>query len=232
MIIVKLNDVVDTEKLLDKVLERAASLPQRSIDRWLASQIGKNPQITALELEKKAEKRFIAQSQVSGGATGATAMVPGVGTVAAAALTATEIGAFLMAASAYLMTLATLRGVPIEDKEQRKTILMGVLLGDKADELFAAQNGIMSLYWAEQLLTKGSNPAVQAVNRKMRNFVAKRLAARSAGKAMGRLVPFGVGAAFGVLAGRASARGVIKAAYKAFSPLGKNMTFVPSEVVV
>ncbi|TFI18892.1 hypothetical protein E4A41_14680, partial [Micrococcus endophyticus] len=66
---------------------------------------------------------------------GGTAIVPGIGTVAALGLSAAATVGFMEATALYAQSLAELHGITMEDPQRAEALVMALMLGDDAKEL-------------------------------------------------------------------------------------------------
>ena len=80
------------------------------------------------------------------------------------------------------------------------------------------QLGLSTMFWAAQMLMQMPLPSVKSINAHLIKRVAKRSAAKGGALALGRLIPFGIGAAIGWSGGRALANQVIEGAQAALGP--------------
>ena len=69
------------------------------------------PDATPAEVIRVLEKRYVAAVTTAGAATGAAALVPGVGTVASIAISGAETVGFLEASALFAQSVAELHGV-------------------------------------------------------------------------------------------------------------------------
>ena len=152
-----------------------------------------------------------------GAASGGLAALPGVGTVASIAATAADVAWTTTRACDIVMTVGAIHGHDLASPLERQTWIMAVLgHGDRAyDELTRVQGVIAG--GGHEDLSKLSGGSLAALNQGfIRNLVTdwtmRRLAA-----AVGRLLPFGIGAAVGGLSNRASARTVARHADAMFA---------------
>ena len=81
-----------------------------------------------------------------------------------------------------------------------------------------ATAGISPVAWGRVLAAAAPSTTIKRVNKVLTGRFLKRYLAKQSGLALGRLVPFGVGAAVGAIGGRALARGVVRQAAGAFGP--------------
>ncbi len=66
----------------------------------------------------------------SGAAVGSTAVLPGLGTLAALSAAAGETAVFLEATAFFALAVAGVYGVSTEDRERRRALVLAVLVGD------------------------------------------------------------------------------------------------------
>jgi len=137
---------------------------------------------------------------------------------AAAALTVGQSAAFIASAVTYVLTVAEIQGVHVVDTERRRALVLSALLGKEGSEAVQGQLGLSSMFWAAQLLMQMPLPSVKSINAHLIKRVAKRSAAKGGALALGRLLPFGIGAAIGWKGGRALANQVIEGAQAALGP--------------
>jgi len=118
----------------------------------------------------------------------------------------------------YVLTVAEIQGVHVVDTERRRALVLSALLGKEGSEAVQGQLGLSSMFWAAQLLMQMPLPSVKSINAHLIKRVAKRSAAKGGALALGRLLPFGIGAAIGWKGGRALANQVIEGAQAALGP--------------
>ena len=176
------------------------------------------PGADSAELVEMAASRFRRDAGLSSGAVGASAAIPAISTGAAAALTVGQSAAFIASAVTYVLTVAEIQGVHIVDTERRRALVLSALLGKEGSEAVQGQLGLSSMFWAAQLLMQMPLPSVKSINAHLIKRVAKRSAAKGGALALGRLLPFGIGAAIGWKGGRALANQVIEGAQAALGP--------------
>ena len=81
------------------------------------------------------EKEYLLVVQSAGGAVGATAAAPAVGTGVALALTASDIATFFGASAAFALAVASVHGIEVEDAERRRALLLTTILGDSGAKI-------------------------------------------------------------------------------------------------
>ncbi|WP_067778430.1 hypothetical protein [Actinomyces vulturis] len=207
---------------LENLLDGALTLPSGYISSRVKKLKDKNPHASIDELVEIASKTFIRDAGMSGGAVGASAAIPAVGTGTATALTIGESVAFIGLATVYVLTMAELHGITVDNKDKRRALVLSSLLGEEGAEAIQSQLGLSSLYWATQALPTMKNSTVKAVNRKLVKHARRKAGSKIGILAMGRLIPFGIGAAVGFTGARALARQVVEGAHAALGPISRN----------
>lgn len=183
------------------------------------------PHDTAPELSRRLEKEFLAGMGTGGAAIGATAIIPGVGTLAALGISAAATVVFLEATALYAQSVAELHGVRLQDPESAQVMVMAIILGDEGLSMLQGLTG--------QVLGKGKTPmqawgknatksmpltAAKGVLAPMRKMFLKKMAARSGASMVGKAMPFGVGAAIGGVGNYMMGKAVVASAERAFGP--------------
>ena len=203
---------------LERALDKAIAIPASRIEERVARMRRDRPGADAAELVEMAGARFRRDAGLSSGAVGASAAIPAISTGAAAALTVGQSAAFIASAVTYVLTVAEIQGVHVVDTERRRALVLSALLGKEGSEAVQGQLGLSSMFWAAQLLMQMPLPSVKSINAHLIKRVAKRSAAKGGALALGRLLPFGIGAAIGWTGGRALANQVIEGAQAALGP--------------
>lgn len=184
----------------------------------------KNPEASAQELAKIAERDYLRISTGSGAAVGGTAAVPAVGTGVALGLSiATTIG-FLEASALYAQTLAELHGIAIEDPDRSRVLVMGVLMGEEGSSMIAGltsqaagRGGGPIKGWARAFGSNKPSSLYSGIQRTLQKKFMRKVVGTQAASVMGRVVPFGVGAVIGGVGNRYLAKRVIETAAVAFA---------------
>ena len=216
---------------LERALDKAIAIPAALIEERVARMRRDRPGADAAELVELAGARFRRDAGLSSGAVGASAAIPAISTGAAAALTVGQSAAFIASAVTYVLTVAEIQGVHVVDTERRRALVLSALLGKEGSEAVQGQLGLSSMFWAAQLLMQMPLPSVKSINAHLIKRVAKRSAAKGGALALGRLLPFGIGAAIGWKGGRALANQVIEGAQAALGPQLALSNYVDSSQV-
>ncbi|WP_120004225.1 hypothetical protein [Nesterenkonia muleiensis] len=189
-----------------------------------------HPTLTNRQLAMQLDKEFTRSMTGGGVIIGATAAVPGVGTVTSLGLSAVATGSFLEICALYAQSVAELSGISTEDPQRAKLLVMGVMLGDEGrrllGELSAQADGrgvgpIGSIVPMSSLASSSAGASTMAslVSQQMKKQFVRRFFIRQGTSMFARAVPFGIGAVVGGVGNRVLARQITTAARKTFGEL-------------
>lgn len=206
---------------LTKSLETVLRVQRPMVVSMVKKMREKHPNETPAEIAKRLEDQYLRDVTVGGGAVGASAFVPGIGTVTSVGLSTLAVGGYLERTAIYAQSMAELYGLHDLHPENARALVMGIMLGDDGAVLMntlLSQSGKasgMSNKWA-LMMGKQSAGKMFSVERTIRNMFVKRFLTRQSGALLGRALPFGIGAVVGGGANRALGKQVIKSAHQAF----------------
>lgn len=204
--------------LLDDAIDQAVTIPASTIRAHVDSLRRRNPEASPQRIIALLTRRYSLFMQGTGGAVGTAAVMPGVGTGVSLALSTADIAAFFTASSAYALAVAEVYGIEVTDVERRRALLLAAVLGDSGARAVQEVSGKPVAAWGTVLLTAMPTSTIRQVNHVLTGRYVKRMVVKQSSLALGRILPFGIGAAVGVLGGRALSRTVIKQTVKAFGP--------------
>ncbi|RZL83695.1 MAG: hypothetical protein EOP32_06420 [Rhodococcus sp. (in: high G+C Gram-positive bacteria)] len=206
------------EKVLVSVLDNGSRLQAPAVAKYVEWVRRSHPGESPAQIVERMEKMFLLAVTGSGSAVGATAAIPGVGTVASIAAVGAESAFFLEAAALLTLAVASVHGISAADHQQRRALVLSVALGESGMEIVQKATGVTAKNWATAITSRIPGPTMKGMNSTLvRKFITKYAARRSA-LILGKLVPAGIGAAIGGAGNRAIGKGVIKNARKAFGP--------------
>jgi hypothetical protein len=171
-----------------------------------------------VDVIRSLEKQYMAAMIGTGAAVGGVAAAPVVGTGAALALSVGEILPFLEASALFTLAVAEIYGVRVDDLERRRTLLLAVLLGDAGANLVEKAAERTGKHWGRLLVKKIPMSGINRLNRILGRWFVTKYGTRQGILVLGRLVPFGVGAAIGGVGNAVFARTVVVGARRAFGP--------------
>jgi len=193
-----------------------------------------HPDETPDKILQRLERNYLRDVTAIGGVTGASAFVPGIGTVTSMSLSALAVGGYLERTALFAQAVAELHGVHVENPEVARSMVMAIMLGEEGSQLMNTvllQTGKasgVSNRWGMLLGGKSAGKTF-SVERTIRNMFIKRFLTRQSGALLGRALPFGVGAVVGGGANLALGRDVVKSARNAF---GDAPAFFPDDLAL
>ena len=206
------------EKVLVSVLDNGSRLQAPAVAKYVEWVRRSHPGESPAQIVERMEKMFLLAVTGSGSAVGATAAIPGVGTVASIAAVGAESAFFLEAAALLTLAVASVHGISAADHQQRRALVLSVALGESGMEIVQKATGVTAKNWASAITSRIPGPTMKGMNSTLvRKFITKYAARRSA-LILGKLVPAGIGAAIGGAGNRAIGKGVVKNSREAFGP--------------
>jgi hypothetical protein len=203
---------------LEAILAKAVTIPSVRIHQHVETLRRRNPEATPAQIITLLEKEYRDVASATGGAVGATAAVPSVGTSVAVTLTAADVAAFFTASAAFSLAVASVHGIEVEDADRRRALLLTTVLGEEGAHELEQAIQIGSGAAATTLLTRLPTTTISAVNSTLTRRLLRQQSARHGVLALGRLVPFGIGAWIGIKGARSLGRTVIDGAQATFGP--------------
>lgn len=172
----------------------------------------------AAALHKALGREFLSAVTTAGAAAGGAAAAPGIGTALAAAANIGVLVGFFGAAALYVLALAELHGLRVDDVERRRTLLLAVLLGDSGAQVVRQAAERTGKHWGRWAAANAPRETIRAINSVLgRNFVTV-YGTKQGILVIGRAAPFGIGAVIGGGGNLILGRGIIAAAGRAFGP--------------
>lgn len=208
-------------RVLSRVIEGSERVQGPAVRGYVERLRRNDPDAGPAQVVKKLEKRYLAAATASGAAVGATAAVPAIGTLLALSAVAGETAVFLEATAFFVLSVAEVHGIPVDNRERRRALVLAVLVGDEGRGALAdlLGSGRTSGAW----LTQGSPavaamplPAVSELNSRLLRYFVKRFTLRRGALAFGKLLPVGLGAVIGAIGNRLMAKRIIGNAGRAF----------------
>jgi len=162
----------------------------------------------------------------AGAAAGAVAASPGIGTMAAIGTLGAEIGWFVIRAADLIMTIAAIHGRTEATVEERRSWVLAILaFGEDAAKEFGALADRMQVGPISGTGLKVPLEVLERVNANIGANLLSKFGTRRGAIAVGRVLPFGVGAVIGGGANYAMVRSLSRNANDFFlaSPLHVTM---------
>ncbi|MDO5035118.1 MAG: hypothetical protein Q4E01_07040 [Actinomycetaceae bacterium] len=212
------RDLVRNVKNADSVqdvIDAMIEVPTQRIEEKVNRLRLENPGATPADIEAIVTREFRSLAANTSGAAGAAAAVPGLGTAAALGVSSAQLAGFVSEAGYYVLTLAHIHGIPMDDMEKRRLLVLTSLMGEQGEEIATQQFGFATLTALKGYATDMQRQTIKRVNKKLTQMAAKRAARKGATAMLGRLMPYGIGAGLGWVIGRSMAGNVIEGAQNA-----------------
>lgn len=213
------EDAGMSAKMLSTILESSTRLQAPAVKAYVARLRRAAPDATPAEIVTKCEKHYLAVVMASGAAVGSAAAFPGIGTLAALSAVAGETVLFLEATAAFVLAVAEVHGIPVEDRERRRTLVLSVLVGEEGsgavrDLLGPGRTSGAWLAEAELLPL----PVVSQLNSRLMQYFVKKYTIKRTAMAFGKMLPVGIGAVIGGGGNRLMGRKIVDNSRRAFGP--------------
>ncbi len=201
-------------RALSHVLESGSRLQAPAIRAYVDRLRRKYPDASPAEMVTRLEKHYLAAVMASGAGVGSAALVPGVGTLVALSLVAGETALFLETTAVFILAVAEVHGISVNDKERRRTMVLAALAGDDGKHVVSRLfgPGRTSGAW----LSEGA--AMSQLNAKLMKFFIKKYTVKRGALVFGKLMPVGIGAGIGLVGNRLMGKRIIENARAAFGP--------------
>lgn len=206
------------EQAIASLLDNGARLQGPAVEAHVSRLRRAHPDESPQQIVERLERLFLTAVTGSGGAVGAAAAVPAIGTAGSLAAVGAETAFFLEASALFTLAVASVHGIPVDNHERRKALVLSVALGSAGMEIVEKAVGMTAKNWGSLLSGKLPVQTVYGMNQTLlRTFVTK-FAARRSALILGKLVPAGIGAVIGSAGNRTIGKGVVANARDAFGP--------------
>jgi len=185
----------------------------------------RNPDATPEQVIRILERRYLAAVTAGGAGVGATAVIPGIGTGVGLALSGVETAGFLEASALFAQSVTEIHGIAMTDPDRARTIVMAMMLGNSGVDLvknLAAQvtgEGVTrTKFWGNVIGRNVPQAFMGQIADSVKRAFIQRFARNTASGAVGRIMPFGIGAVIGGTGNHLLGRKVITSSRDAFGP--------------
>jgi hypothetical protein len=206
-----------------RTLDRVLAIQRPVVLAHLRSIRLRHPSASSGEIVGFLEPRSPAAVTSGGAAVGATAVVPGIGTGITLTLSGVETVAFLEATALFAQSVAEVHGIPIENPDRARALVLTLMLGKEGVDLVsqlagqAAGKGVSrDKYWGELVTKTIPRAAVGPLVDQLKNVFMRHFAVRGGASWIGKALPFGIGAAVGGAGNNILGRRVLVSARRAF----------------
>ncbi len=207
-----------SSRAVGAVIDQASRLQAPAVAKYVAKLRAAHPDDTPEMLIRRLERRFLVTVTGTGGAAGATAAVPGVGTIAALGTVGAESVVFMEASALYALAVADVHGIPIEERELRRVLVLTAVLGDAGLGALRTTVGAKNANLMSLKRNPLQVPTLNNLNQQLMKMFTKRFLAKRAPLMLGTLLPAGIGLVVGAGGNRALGKSVIRNTRQAFGP--------------
>jgi hypothetical protein len=190
-------------RALASIIERSSRIQGPLATAYVDRLRRADPDAGPATIVAKLEKRFVAAVTASGAAVGSTAVLPGLGTLAALSAAAGETAVFL---------------VLTEDRERRRALVLAVLVGDDSKQAMSELigGGRTSGAWLSEGVASLPLPALSQLNSRLLKRAVRRFTLRRSALLFGKILPVGIGAVIGAVGNRLAGKKIVRNARHAF----------------
>lgn len=214
---------------LMKAVDSAIATPQPMIDKYIERVRRTRPDATPAETISALKKYYLSTVSTSGAASGATAIAPTGVSIAAAGL---DTVGFLAASSLYVLALAQIHGVKIDDLERRRTLILATLLGDTGSKTVLGKVAPrLGSHWGKLVVDAIPSQSLKPINKVLGQHFVTKYGTKQGILVLGKQLPLGIGAAVGAGGNAAFGYGVLKAADRAFGKAPADWHASPAQTV-
>lgn len=206
-------------------IDRVLSIHRPVVLAHIRSMRKRHPDYSPEKLISALEKHYLAAVTTGGAAVGASAAIPAVGTAASLALTGVETLGFLEASALFAQSITEIHGISVDDPDRARALVMSLLMGSGGADLvqqLARQAGGAGAprteFWGTMVTKNLPQAAVGPVADQLKKTFLKHFIAWTGSTALGRLLPFGVGAVVGGAGNNVLGRRVVRSSRSAFGP--------------
>jgi hypothetical protein len=206
-----------------RALDRVMAIQRPIVVAHLRSIRRRHPQVSPDAIVRMLERRYLTAVTSGGAAVGATAVVPGITTGVTLALSGVETAGFLESTALFAQSLAEVHGIPVDDPDRARALVLTLMLGKEGTDLIAQLAGqasgsaiSRSAYWGELITKTLPRAAVGPLVDRLKSVFIKHFAARAGASWVGKALPFGIGAAVGGVGNHILARRVIVNSRRSF----------------
>ncbi len=208
---------------VERAIDLALSVQRPVVVAHLRGIRRRVPNATPDQLIRILERRYLTAVTTGGAAVGATAVIPGIGTGVTLALSGVETAGFLEATALFAQSVAEVHGIPVDNPERARALVMTLMLGQEGSDLVrqfagqAAGSGTpLNTYWGELVTNTLPKAMMGTVVDSLRSVFIKQFAVRGGAGIIGKAIPFGIGAAIGGIGNNVLGRRVLVQSRLAF----------------
>lgn len=205
-------------RVLSRIIERSSRVQRPAVRAYLQRLRNADPSASPAEIVARLERRYLTTVIITGAVVGSLATVPGIGTLLAFSAIAAETAVFLEATAFFVLAVAEVHHIPADHREQRRALVLAVLVGNEGKRAVAdlLGPGRTSGAWLSEGAVSMPLPAVSQWNSRLLRYFVRRYTLRRGALTFGKLLPVGLGAVVGALGNRMMGKKIVGNARAAF----------------
>ncbi len=227
----KLVPAAEGNRFVVSGIDRLLTVQRPAVLLHLRGIRASKPNASPAEVIRILERRYLTAVTAGGALVGASAAIPAVGVATSLALSAVETGGFLETSALFAQSVTEVHGIAVEDPDRARTLVMTLILGNAGSDLIkqlAAQaTGVgagRTTFWGEIVTKSLPSAAVKQIANQVKKTFVKRFAVTQSTNALGRVLPFGIGAVVGASGNHLLGRQIIRSSREAFPPAPPEFT--------
>lgn len=221
----KARDIQVSNPMVVRGIDRLLTVQRPVVLAHIRSIRRGRPNATPTEIIRTLERRYLVAVTTGGALVGASAAIPAVGTGTALALSGVETAGFLEASALFAQSITEVHGIVVDDPDRARALVMTMVLGTAGTELVGQLAGQVTgtaptrnTFWGETITKNLPRAAMGPIADRIKRTFVKRFSVAQGTNVVGRLVPFGIGAAIGGGGNHLLGRQIIRTARDGFGP--------------
>lgn len=218
------QDIATPSPMMVRGIDRVLTVQRPAVLAHIRSIRRGRPNATPAEIIRTLERRYLTAVTMGGGAVGATAAIPAVGTGTSLLLSGVETAGFLEASALFAQSITEVHGIVVDDPDRARALVMTMVLGTAGTDLLRQLAGqavggpARSKFWGEMVTKSLPRAVVGPIADRIKRTFVKRFAVAQGTNVIGRLIPFGIGAVIGGGGNHLLGRQIVRAAREGFGP--------------
>jgi hypothetical protein len=217
------TDVANPSPMMVRGVDRLLTVQRPVVLAHIRSIRRGRPTATPAEIIRILERRYLTAVTLGGGAVGATAAVPAIGTGTSLVLSGVETAGFLEASALFAQSVTEVHGIVVDDPDRARALVMTMVLGSAGTDLLrqlagqAAGGPARSAFWGETITKSLPRAVIGPIADRIKKTFLKRFTIAQGTNVVGRLIPFGIGAVIGGGGNHLLGRQIVRASREGFS---------------
>lgn len=221
----KKQDVNLSNPMVVRGIDRVLTVQRPVVLAHIRSIRRSRPDASPEQLIRILERRYLAAVTTGGALVGASAAVPAIGTGTSLVLSGVETAGFLEASALFAQSVTEVHGIVVDDPDRARALVMTMVLGTAGTDLVKQLAGQVtgtgaakSAFWGEMLTKSLPLTAMGPIADRIKRTFVKKFAVAQGTNVVGRLIPFGIGAAIGGGGNHLLGRQIVRTAREGFGP--------------